>query len=459
MASAYLHRTNGTATNSQKMTFSTWFKIGTGAAQKSLFGSVTGSGPYTQVKIMQLATHNNVFRFEASSIEGNAIDLKTNRVFRDPAAWYHLVVAIDTTQAGSSDRAKIYINGVQETSFATSTYPTQNDTLDFSASGVVAQVMAYNNTEHWDGSFAHTHFIDGLQYAASIFGETDSTSGIWIAKTSPSVTYGNNGFFLKYASGAITTDSSGNGNTMTQVGTMTTTKDSPDNNFCTMNPLEKNTNNTQAFSNGNNTAVITAGYAPVGSTMSVSKGKWYVECHIDSTASSGDLNIMLGINGSYNDHGNNTLGYSASAYGYYLYNGYMLNNNTGNSNTGGTQYVTSPGGGIVDDNKYWALALDCDNNKLYVRLDGTWLQSANPSSGTGGYSITAPASTDWGCYRFANGVYFGNTNTFKWNFGNGFFGTTSAGATNADSDGYGVFKYSVPTGFKALCTAQLATYG
>ncbi len=150
MASAYLHRTNGTATNSQKMTFSTWFKIGTGAAQKSLFGSVTGSGPYTQVKIMQLATHNNVFRFEASSIEGNAIDLKTNRVFRDPGAWYHLVVAIDTTQVSSSDRAKIYINGVQETSFATSTYPTQNDTLagpgmtlDIGATGAIPPYSIY----------------------------------------------------------------------------------------------------------------------------------------------------------------------------------------------------------------------------------------------------------------------------------------------------------------------------
>ena len=139
--------------------------------------------------------------------------------------------------------------------------------------------------------------------------------------------------------------------------------------------------------------------------------------------------------------------------------GRMTVHNTSNSNTGGTQYWTSPGGGIVDDNKYWALALDCDNNKLYVRLEGTWLESADPSAGTGGYAISDPDSVIWGCYRFANGIYFGNTNTFKWNFGNGFFGTTSAGATNADSDGYGVFKYSVPTGFKALCTAQLATYG
>ena len=103
MASAYLHRTNGTPTNGQKMTFSTWFKIGTGTTQKSLFGSLT-TAPYTQVKIMALATHNNVFRFEAASVEGNATDLKLNRSLRDPSAWYHLVIGIDTTQAGSSDR-------------------------------------------------------------------------------------------------------------------------------------------------------------------------------------------------------------------------------------------------------------------------------------------------------------------------------------------------------------------
>ena len=88
-------------------------------------------------------------------------------------------------------------------------------------------------TGYWTGNMAHTHLIDGTQYAASDFGEFDATSGIWVPKTGPSVTYGTNGFFLKYASGAITTDSSGNGNTMTQVGTITTTKDTPQNNFCT----------------------------------------------------------------------------------------------------------------------------------------------------------------------------------------------------------------------------------
>ena len=456
MATTYLSDTQATPTNNKKWTWSSWCKF-SGTGEQYIMSAYTDANNNTSIRFLDATNRLDFQNYVSSSDAGR---LKTNRYLRDPAAWYHIVCIFDSDNSTSGDRQQIWINGVRETSFATETYPGSGAASILNASGIVAEVGRRSDSANmFNGELAHTHFCDGQAYPASTFGETDSTSGIWVAKTSPSVTYGNNGFFLKYSSGASGTDSSGNSNDFAVSGTMTNLKDSPDNNFCTMNPLEKNTNNTQAFSNGNNTAVITAGYAPVGSTMSVSKGKWYVECHIDSTASSGDLNIMLGINGSYNDHGNNTLGYSASAYGYYLYNGYMLNNNTGNSNTGGTQYVTSPGGGIVDDNKYWALALDCDNNKLYVRLDGTWLQSANPSSGTGGYSITAPASTDWGCYRFANGVYFGNTNTFKWNFGNGFFGTTSAGATNADSDGYGVFKYSVPTGFKALCTTQLATYG
>tara|TARA_R100000900_G_scaffold99111_1_gene76610 strand:- start:588 stop:1937 length:1350 start_codon:yes stop_codon:yes gene_type:complete len=449
MASAYLHRTNGTATNSQKMTFSTWFKIGTGAAQKSLFGSVTGSGPYTQVKIMQLATHNNVFRFEASSIEGNAIDLKTNRVFRDPGAWYHLVVAIDTTQVSSSDRAKIYINGVQETSFATSTYPTQNDTLDFSASGVVAQVMAYNNTEHWDGTFAHTHFIDGLQYAASIFGETDSTSGIWVGKPSPSVTYGTNGFFLKYASGAITTDSSGNGNTMTQVGTITTTKDSPDNNFCTMNPLD-NYYAQYTFSNGNNTITNTGSKGFASATVSLFKGLWYWE--IKPTAQPGGAYSLIGIADvpTQGTGASNYLGYTALEWAYYASDGNSRNNQA--STSYGDTWTTDDIIGVY---------LDLDANKLYFAKNGT-IQN----SGTG-ISITAVGSTTNGFYFPATGYNDTSASVYQHNFGNGYFGTDLIASASADAGGEGQFKYNPSTGtfdgsskdFRAICVNNIATYG
>ena len=452
MASAYLHRTNGTATNSQKMTFSTWFKIGTGATQKSLFGSVTGSGPYTQVKIMQLATHNNVFRFEASSIEGNAIDLKTNRMFRDCGAWYHLVVAIDTTQVSSSDRAKIYINGVQETSFATSTYPTQNDTLDFSASGVVAQVMAYNNTEHWDGVFAHTHFVDGLQYAASIFGETDTTSGIWVAKTSPSVTYGTNGFFLKYASGAITTDSSGNGNTMTQVGTITTTKDTPDNNMSTLYPDIPYPSGL-TMTNGNTSIASTATqWAGRYSTQRVFSGKYYVEAQFVSTGH----NLKFGVQGADPSETTNwsTLNTSyagKSAVGYEFQcnngNGYKVNNN---SSPRWTESDFTPATSTI------MMAFDLDNGKIWWGRNGTWFDSGGtPNPATGTDAAFTGITTANGPYLFGLSLE-GNGSSSNINFGNGYYASTAIGSPVTANEG--TWAYAPPTGFGAVNTNWINTF-
>ena len=444
----YLYRTNGTATNSQKMTFSTWFKIGSGAAQKSLFGSVTGSGPYTQVKIMTLATHENVFRFEASSVEGNAIDLKLNRSLRDPSAWYHLVIAIDTTQVSASDRAKIYINGVQETSFATSTYPTQNDTLDFSKTGIQAQVGAYNNTEHWDGMFAHTYFIDGLQYAASTFGETDSTSGIWVAKASVSVTYGNNGFLLTYASGASGTDSSGEGNDFTVSGTMTNLKDSPDNNFCTMNPLDNYFAN-QTFTNTNNT-VKSDHPAPAVGTIALTSGKWYFEGKAIVTTGGSDW--QFGLVSKQRSASEQEIGNFPSEYSYRGSNGYIR---TDNSETAyGATYTT---GDII------GCAVDLTNLKLYFSKNGVWQDSGVPTSGatgTGAISITDPATISGQnqieAYLPAAGAdASANDYTWSMNFGNGYWGTASVGATNEDDAGIGVFAYDVPAGYYAICTDNL----
>ena len=457
MASAYLHRTNGTPTNSQKMTFSTWFKIGTQASQQSLFGTLTGGGPYTQVKIMALATHNNVFRFEAESVEGNAIDLKTNRALRDCGAWYHLVIGIDTTQSVAADRTKIYINGVQETSFATSTYPTLNDTLDYSKSGTVAQIMAYNNTEHWNGVFAHTHFIDGLQYAASDFGETDSTSGIWVAKTGPSVTYGDNGFFLKYVSGAITTDSSGEGNTMTQVGTITTTKDTPDNNFCTWNPNNKSHNQTYTFENGNTVALIpsASGWAGTSGTLAAGAGKWYMEGKVNYTP--GALNTTCGFASNraiacktaygqlgYVDKG--SVDDYAPSFGVYDNGALLYATTSAVSQSTGSWATAWVSGDIV------MFAIDIDNGKFYFGANGTWDAGASndPAAGTGGYTFTP----DGFLYTPITTIYQGR---LEMNFGNGYFSTTAIGSPV--SYGEGLWKYTPPTDYRAMCTKNLATYG
>ena len=452
MANAYLSRTNGTPTNGQKMTFSTWIKLGDMVLQQSIFGSLTGGSPtvYTQIKFMKAAddtNHGSRLRVEATSVEGNAMDLKTTRRFRDPSAWYHLVVAFDTTQAVAGDRCIIYVNGVQETVFDTETYPTQNDTLDYSKSATVAQVMSYNSTECWTGCLAHTHFIDGLQYAASTFGETDSTSGIWIAQTSPSVTYGAQGFFLKYQdTAAFGDDSSGNTNDFTMSGTITQTKDSPDNNFCTMNAIY-NYYQAATFSNGNNT-VATANNAPSLGTMGVESGKWYWEAKAVS-ASSGGSDYLVGVSSSQLESAAKELGNYVNDYGYAASGN--LRNDDGNTAYGNTYAA----GDII------GVALDLTNMNLYFSKNGTWQNSGDPTSGatgtgaidiTQGAYITNPLNA-W--FPAVCGDSNGQNYTWSTNFGNGYFGTTAVSSAESDDAGIGSFEYDVPAGYYAICTDNL----
>ena len=455
---ATLEKALGTPTSQKKFTYSCWFKRGVLSGDQSLFSC--GSSGDDEWNDFRLGSGGEIQWYIDRD---ESYYLTTDRLFRDVSAFYNFIIVVDTTQATDTNRVKIYVNGTQipTADLNVTGYPAENYDLTAMASGENVSIgkRQKGGSLNLDGYLAEACFIDGLALSPTSFGEFDEDSpSIWKPIDVSGLTFGNNGFYLDFEDSANLGNDANGGTDLTEsnLAAADQATDTPTNNFCTMNPLEKNTNNTQAFSEGNNVVVITGGYAPVGSTMSVSSGKWYVECHIDSTVSSGDLNIMLGINGSYNDPGNNTLGYSASAYGYYLYNGYMLNNNSGNSNTGGSQYNSSPGGGVTDDNKTWSLALDCDNNKLYVALNGSWLASGDPAAGSNGFAITAPASTDWGAYRFANGVYFGHTNTFSWNFG----GCPGFAITSGNTDGtYGNFEYAVPSGFKALCTKNLAEYG
>ena len=449
MASTRLTRTNGTPTDTKKMTFSTWFKIGTSTNQQSLIASVEAAsgGSYTDLKIMNASTHKNVFRFECKTTEGNYIDLKFNRSLRDPSAWMHLVIAVDTTQTTASNRTKIYINGVQETSFATATYPVQNHNLDFSKSGIVQQIGAYENTVHFDGSMAHVHFIDGLQYQASDFGETDSTSGIWKAKTSPSVTYGNNGFFLKFEnSGAMGTDSSGESNTFAVGGgTLTQNVDTPDNNFATINPLYYSST---GLLNGNITATSTGNsHKNYHSTIAVDSGKWYAEMKVNSW--NGSNNIMFGIvadswnNINSTSPGDNFAGNASTGIGYGS-NGQKIIANSASSY--GNSFTT---GDIL------GIALDLTNNKLYFSKNGTYQNSGVPTSGsTGTGAIDVPS----GFTRLITFSHYGSQSC-SMNFGNGYFGTTAVASANADGNGVGKMEYAVPTGYYTLNTKNIKEFG
>ena len=274
---AYIERTQ-TAGDRTKGTFSAWVKRAINGVGESIWSSGTASTDSIDLHID--ANDNCVFESWDNSVNPK---LTTDRELRDPAAWYHIVIAVDSTESVSTDRLKMWINGVQETSFSSSVYPSLN--YDFPGTGVASDIakiavgtQASYTTKYWSGEMSHFHFVEGTAYTASTFGETDSTSGIWKIKTSPTVTYGNNGFFLKMEDASnLDLDSSPNALTFTTTGTLTATKDNPSNNFCTMNPI----NNYYAgmtLSNGNTTLVTGSGiYAPLQATLGMAGGKWYWE--------------------------------------------------------------------------------------------------------------------------------------------------------------------------------------
>ena len=454
MASTYLSRTPSSAGNTSVWTASFWIKCSSFTNQ-DLFNAGTVGTNHGLIFL------NGNQQLEAKHYAGSFnYQLVTNRRFRDCNAWYHIVIAYNDLESTSSDRIKFYINGVQETSFATATYPSLNfnskyneTTLHTIGRGIESGTSS--TYRYFDGSMSHFHWIDGTAYAASTFGETDSTTGIWKPKTAPSVTYGTNGFFLKFEnSGAFGTDSSGNSNTFTVNGTMTQTIDTPSNVFATFSPLVPRTSTGSAiipnFSNGNLSASFPSSpnrNAP--STLAVSKGKYYAEFK-PTNALSQNGTFYIGIN-CLEDYTNGFLGDQMYAY-----------TDDGRKKTLGT-YASY--GNSYANNDIIGIALDLDNNKLYFRKNAeAWGNSGDPTSGatgTGAISLASISSTTDGAYFISNACTAGGgaasaKSVFSYNFGSPPYAISSG---NADGNGYGNFEYAVPSGYYSLNTKNLGEFG
>jgi hypothetical protein len=289
MANTYLQRTVGTPTNAQKYTYSFWIKrceLSGGSKELFLLDGYADSSNRAKIAF----NSNEVFEIWNSNAGSFTFQLSPPRKFRDTNAWYHIILSVDTTQSTASDRVKLYVNGVQETSTGSTTYPSLNDANNtINESGTTFSIMAYggnasSNDFRLSSIMSHVHFIDGYAYDASAFGETDATTGIWKPITEPSVTYGNNGFFLKFEnSGSMGLDSSGNANNFTVNGTLTQTVDTPSNVFATLNALKfTNTN----LTNGSTTFTSNGGsWTSKNSTLGVSAGKWYAEFKMSNATS------------------------------------------------------------------------------------------------------------------------------------------------------------------------------
>ena len=446
MASSAYYYVTGSAGNQKTLTLSGWFKVASFDSTTffSYHDQVSGSSARSEIFLNASALLYVGINPSGSSWK----ELIYPNVMRDPAAWYNLVVAYDTTESVEADRVKVYINGNQITA-SSGTYPSLNEDTGWNASGYQHTIGRYevSDTMYFDGCVTHVNFIDGTAYAPTAFGEFDSTSGIWIAKTSPSVTYGDEGAFFKFASGALTTDSSGNSNTLTAVGTPTECKDSPDNNFATWNPLIYGASSL-TIANGNNavTDVATTSYHSIYGTIPVSTGKWYWEIKaVNVGSASGRMSWGIGDVENLQNANPGEVGDKSNGWTWDNSGGYKTGGSGGQESGDYLSYTT---GDII------AFALDCDNAKLYLAKNNTWQKSGDPTSGatgTGAISITADTT-----YAPAGNMrYSGNEAAI--NFGNGYFGTTAVTSAEADGNGEGQFEYAPPTGYFALCTNNLGS--
>ena len=434
MASTYLTRTPSSAGNRRTYTFSGWFKR----------SNITDSNILFEARI----DNDNRFDFRFGDNEklliygeisnSNLVYLETSAVYRDPSAWYHVVVTVDTTQSTQSDRVKVYVNGSQITSFATSTNTlSQNQETPVNTTNVHSIGANTTGGGAYDGYAAHVHFTDGYAYAASTFGST-ATNGQWVPNETPSVTYGTNGYFLKFTNASdLGEDFSGNNNDYTKSGSGDRVKDNPKNVFASLNPLYKQGSPT--FSEGNTKVVLPAGDGTQGAAANFAPpvGKWYWEIKQGSSTNS---SIMVR---EASDKEDDISYYQGSYAGYELLDGDQ--NITGNT--------TSDYGAAYASGDIIMVALDMDNNRVYFGKNGLWADGAGNSNQSSlddyvplnGVTNGVPAVTN------ANGSA---SATFQFNFGNPAFSITSG---NADGNGKGTFEYAPPTNYLALCTDNLSS--
>ena len=432
--SAYLNRNVSSASNRKTWTWSAWVKRSSLTAGSPygtvLFSVDTGNAPWTA---FQLESSDGTLQI--TTFAGSSAGLKTNAQFRDPSAWYHFVIAFDTTQATNTNRVKCYVNGVAQT-FSNSNYPAQNS--DTKVNGAFNHYIGFTSNQYFDGYLAEINFVDGSQLDPTSFGAFDD-SGVWQAIDTAGLTFGTNGFRLKFADNSGTTattlgkDTSGNSNNFTPNNLSVTAGsgndslvDSPTNgtastggdaggvtvgNYATLNALNLHSDIT--LSNGNlQIAKANNSYRSAFSTIGVSSGKWYFEVKPTANANEG---VLIGIDQTGNpsryigqDNGNN--GFSWKEEGKFY-------SNDSNVSYGGSGFAT---------NDIIGVAVDLDNGTLTFYKNNT-------SQGV------ATSSLPSGTYFFGVSVYHSST-TAEINFGQ-----------RAFSNG------SVPSGYKALCTSNLST--
>ena len=452
-----LIRTPGSASNRRTYTLSMWVKR-CGLTEASVMLNAYSSGSESNFTYFSLHSDDQI-GFDAYGKDYG----HTNRLVRDTTGWYNIIWAVDTTQATDSNRYKLYVNGVQDSSFASGTYPVED--LETAVNSTAQHTLFANYytgsyDSHFHGYVADVNLIDGQQLAPTSFGE--AKNGVWIPVNTSGLTFGTNGFRLAFAStdlnvsgGAVTdprgsgtnlpnnsiADASGSGNhwEIANLNTYDFVPDSPENNFCTLNPLDK-VLTASSLSQGS-LSVSAGGNAwnnIINSTFSLTSGKWYWEVIALNAAGFGKIGVRQDNSLTSADS------HSAGASEVYLYNG---NKQQGSTSTDSAYY----GSNMDGDGNIFGIALDMDAGKIWVAKNNTYGNSGNPATGANAMfdNLTEPQSPSFSSYNMPMTFNFGQDGSFAGDL-------TSGIGTATDANGIGAFKYAPPSGFLALCSSNLS---
>ena len=431
---ATLTRTFSSAGNRKTWTFSCWVKRGLLNGDRVIFNGGGSGSPNTTIRF----DNDNSFNiFEYNS--GYTYRLHTNRLFRDLSAWYHIVVTLDTTQGTADNRIKLYVNGVQETSFANRTNPSQD--TDYTLNNNIAHTIGNNAaSNYFSGYLTEINFVDGTALAANSFGKTDTETGQWIPKKYGG-SHGTNGFYLNFSdnsnttSGTLGDDDSANTNDWTPNNFSVAAgldndsfEDTPTNNWCTLNPNKFSADDVATFANGNLKVSQSANgeWQSTMGTIPVSSGKWYYEVKVHTKPTATTENWLAGFHDLALEYNNLYYGEAGNcAWGIDANNPEVFKDTD----------RTTGYGSAISDGDILQFALDVDAEKFWVGVNNTWTSSGDPAAGSNPSLSSLGSGKTW-IPKISMYAYNTPWGVFEANFG---------------AQG---FSYTPPTDFKAINAAN-----
>ena len=425
--SAYLSRTPGSASNQKTWTWSCWVKRGNMGSFHPFFEAYSAGANKCYIAF----DSNDNLKFQNTTSSSDNLNLISTQVFRDPSAWYHIVIALDTTQSTSSNRAKVYVNGEQVTSFGTETYPAEDADLNINSTYAHKVGEYTGDGAHYDGYLAELHFIDGQALTPASFGETNSATNQWVP-TKYAGSYGTNGFYLKFQdSSALGDDSSGNTNDFTATNLVATDQviDSPTNNFATLNPVSKG--DAITLSEGNLKFADTS-YDFCHATIQGMDKVYFEVCQLTNRMAIGVVEPTQPFDGST---------FATNAWIIYS----KADTNTieiWNNNSESHEYT----GLTLNTNGVLSFKIDFTTGNIYAwDTSGTAVNSGNSLK-------TFGTAVDW---QLTTNNY-GDAQSGIFNFGqdSSFAGTVTA-QNNQDENDIGDFYRAVPSNYLAMCTDNL----